>query len=120
MAEFDFEGKKWTRVTDHSFHPGGDLIKEGDRLYYIGGIDPETGYKSKVIHEYEGTNSGWKKWKLDLPVPKEMKNSWSIMRIGPKFCQSTKKNVTRTTRGLDAWHFNGTDTFRYFHYFDKY
>ena len=112
-AELDIKDSKWIKVNDHNLNPGGELINGNDQLYYIGGIDLKMGYKSKAVYEYQGIN-GWKKWNKELTIPKEMSNSWSVMRIGPEFCNRSK-NVTRTLGGLKAWKF---DEKLYFNYFE--
>ena len=113
---FDSSNNKWHKVNDHKLGPGGELIKGTNKLYYMGGIDINTGKKSKAIYEYEG-KYGWKKWKQELPVPKDMRNSWSMMEIGSKFCNGSK-NMTHTLDGFDAWHFKSIESFKFFNVFE--
>ena len=53
---------------------GGNLvsINEGQRLFYLGGINPNITDESstKLIYEFGGSENRWKVWKdYELPVP---------------------------------------------------
>ena len=108
-VEFDLHDNRWIKVNDDRLGPGGKLIKGGARLYYIGGIDPKTGNKSKIILEYKG-EFGWEHWPAqELPVQEEARNSWDVMEVHPQFCRGAK-NMTRSSYGTGAWDMRSTNS----------
>ena len=104
--EYDLKNGEWKNVNKQHLGYGGQLVKgKNNLLYFMGGFDRESRVKSKNVFEYQSKLNKWTKWESELPIPKEAKNAWDVMEIGPRFCQG-RPNMTKSMTGLGAWTYN--------------
>ena len=106
-AEFSMDTLTWKKVDDSALEMGigGHLIKgQENKLYYLGGFNPTTGNKSKMIFEYQSPGH-WYQWPHQLNIDSDALNAWDVMELGPNFC-GDKPNMTKAVSYEKGWILN--------------